>query len=105
MTSPLVPPELLDPVVAYFQPRRVILFGSVALGEAGPDSNIDLPVVLDDDAPKEKLTIRADVECRIIARPTLSLAERRPIAGRMARIAGTLAYEAKLASVVIYERK
>jgi hypothetical protein len=35
--------------VAYFQPRRVILFGSMARGEAGPDSDNDLLVVLDDD--------------------------------------------------------
>jgi hypothetical protein len=35
MPTPLVPPELLDPVVAYFQPRHVIVFGSVAQGEAG----------------------------------------------------------------------
>lgn len=59
MATSLVPPELLDPVVAYFQPRRVIVFGSVAHGDAGPDSDIDLLVVLDDDAPKEKLTYRA----------------------------------------------
>jgi predicted nucleotidyltransferase len=42
MPAPLVPPELLDPVVGYFQPRRVIIFGSVARGEAGPHSDIDL---------------------------------------------------------------
>jgi hypothetical protein len=64
MFTPLVPPELLDPVVAYFQPRRVILFGSAARGEAGPDSDIDLLVVLDDDAPKEKLSYRAGMEAR-----------------------------------------
>ena len=44
MTPTLAPPELLDPVVAWFQPRRVILFGSVARGDAGPDSDIDLLV-------------------------------------------------------------
>ncbi len=38
MRDPLVPPERLDPVMAYFQPRRVIVFGSVARGDAGPDS-------------------------------------------------------------------
>jgi uncharacterized protein len=56
--TPLVPPERLDPVVAYFKPRRVILFGSTARGEAGPDSDIDLLVVLDDDAPLDKLTAK-----------------------------------------------
>ena len=29
------------------KPRRIILFGSVARGEAGPDSDMDLLVVLD----------------------------------------------------------
>jgi hypothetical protein len=33
MNSKLVPAELLDPVVAYFNPRRV--FGSVARGDDG----------------------------------------------------------------------
>lgn len=42
MAGPLVPPELLDPVVACFRPRRVIVFGSVARGDAGPDNDIDL---------------------------------------------------------------
>src|ERR1700690_3491899 len=64
MTIPLVPPELLDPVVAYFNPLRVILFGSVARGESGPDSDIDLLVIVDDDTPPEKLTLKAGYESR-----------------------------------------
>ena len=51
-----MPPELLDPVVAYFNPQKVILIGSVARGEAGPDSDIDLVVVLDDNVPPEMLS-------------------------------------------------
>jgi len=38
----MLPPKLLETVVAHFHPRRVILFGSVARGEEGPDSDIDL---------------------------------------------------------------
>ncbi len=60
----LVPAALLDPVVAYFNPRRVIVFGSVARGEAGPDSDIDLLVIVDDDTPAEKVTLRAGFEAR-----------------------------------------
>jgi len=56
MRKGLVPAEPLDPVVAYFRPRRVILFGSRARGEAGPDSDVDLLVVVDDDTPAERLT-------------------------------------------------
>ena len=55
MARPAVPADLLQSVVAYFSPRQVILFGSHARGEAGPDSDIDLVVVLDDDAPRKPL--------------------------------------------------
>ena len=50
-----VPRDLLDPVVGYFKPQRIILFGSRARGEATRDSDIDLLVVVDDDTPPEKL--------------------------------------------------
>src|SRR5262245_61052343 len=59
-----VPLELLDAVVQYFQPLRVILFGSAARGDAGPDSDIDLLVILDDNAPPEKLTLEAGYQSR-----------------------------------------
>ena len=59
-----MPPELLDPVVAYFNPQKVILIGSVARGEAGPDSDIDLVVVLDDNAPPEMLSAQVGREAR-----------------------------------------
>lgn len=62
--TPLVPPELLDRVVDYFHPRRIVLFGSRARGKSGPDSDIDLLVILDDDAPADKLTLRAGWESR-----------------------------------------
>jgi len=45
MRKPRVPRDLLDPVVEFFKPQRVILFGSRARGEAGRDSDIDLLVV------------------------------------------------------------
>ncbi|MGH9067384.1 MAG: nucleotidyltransferase domain-containing protein [Acidimicrobiales bacterium] len=39
-------PEIVATVVAASNPSRVILFGSVARGDHGPDSDIDLMVVL-----------------------------------------------------------
>jgi hypothetical protein len=45
MSAALVPPQLLDSVVAHFRPQRVIVFGSVARGEAGRGSDLDLLVV------------------------------------------------------------
>jgi predicted nucleotidyltransferase len=38
--------EMVKRIVAKFHPERVILFGSYARGEAGPDSDVDLLVVM-----------------------------------------------------------
>jgi len=105
MTAPLVPPELLDPVVAYFNPRRVILFGSRARGDARPDSDIDLLVVVDDDTPPEKLTLKAGYAAR---RPYHDAADVFPVREatfqRKSQIAGTLPRAATLEGIVVYER-
>lgn len=37
-----------------YQPERVYLFGSKARGDAGPDSDYDLMLVVPDDAPPER---------------------------------------------------
>jgi predicted nucleotidyltransferase len=105
MPAPLVPHELLDPVVAYFRPRRVIVFGSVARGEAGPDSDIDLMVVLDDDAPPDKLTLRAGYEAReTYDQPADIFPCREETFRRKCQIVGTLPYVASTEGIVVYER-
>lgn len=40
-------PHVVDQIVEQFQPARVILFGSIARGETGPDSDLDLMVIFD----------------------------------------------------------
>lgn len=39
--------KMVDLIVERFQPEKVILFGSYARGDAGPDSDVDLLVVKD----------------------------------------------------------
>lgn len=46
--------EAVRRLVAAYQPERVYLFGSVARGDAGADSDYDLLVVVPDDAPPER---------------------------------------------------
>jgi predicted nucleotidyltransferase len=46
--------ELLRRLVAAYDPERVYLFGSVARGEAGPDSDYDLMIIVPDDALPER---------------------------------------------------
>ena len=38
--------EMVSRIVAQFQPEKVVLFGSHARGTAGPDSDVDLLVVM-----------------------------------------------------------
>jgi uncharacterized protein len=105
MSTALVPPEVLDPVVAYFRPRQVILFGSFARGDAGPDSDIDLPVVVDDDTPPEKVTLRAGRESRRSYRqPADVIPVREDTWRRFSRVVGTLPYAARTEGIVVYER-
>ncbi len=51
-TTPLAAwvPEAVEAVVGACHPQRVVLFGSVARGEERPGSDIDLLVIIDDDA-------------------------------------------------------
>src|SRR5205809_131797 len=42
-------------LVEYFQPERIYLFGSVARGDDGPDSDLDFLVVVPDDTSDEKM--------------------------------------------------
>jgi predicted nucleotidyltransferase len=48
-------------IVRQFHPERIILFGSHARGEAGPESDVDLLVVM----PVEGLKHKKQVEIRV----------------------------------------
>lgn len=53
------PPSASDPIlnevvrrlVAVYHPERIYLFGSTARGDAGPDSDYDLMIIVAEDAP------------------------------------------------------
>lgn len=100
-----VPPELLRSVVAYFNPRRVILFGSRARGDARADSDIDLLVVVDDETPAEKLTLDAGFRSALsFPRATDVIPCRACTFQRRRSIVGTLCFTADGEGVVVYER-
>lgn len=46
--------ELVRRLVEAFHPEKIFLFGSKARGEAGPDSDYDLLVLVGDEAPPER---------------------------------------------------
>ena len=50
--------EVVRRLVEAYSPERIYLFGSVAKGEAGPDSDYDIMVIVPDDAAPERLRSR-----------------------------------------------
>jgi len=52
--------QMVDRIVEQFHPERIILFGSHARGDAGPDSDVDLLVVMPVEGSKreKRLEIR-----------------------------------------------
>lgn len=100
-----VPEELLRAVIAYFNPQRVILFGSRARDDGHADSDIDLLVVVDDDTPAEKLTWQALWDAREDYCGAVDLvAFRSSTLSRRARAIGSFAHTLLRDGKVVYER-
>ena len=53
--------EMVQRIVSQFNPETIILFGSHARGEAGPDSDVDLLVVMAVEGSKRRKATEIDV--------------------------------------------
>ena len=101
----LIPAQLLDSVVGFFHPRRVILFGSQARRDAGPDSDVDLLVELDDDAPAELLSAASVYAARKgFAGPVDIIPCRASVLASRSRAVGSFAHVILRDGVTVYER-
>lgn len=58
---------MTNDVVAAFSPLRVVVFGSVARGDAGPDSDIDLLVFVSHVPPGERHLLMGQIRAAITA--------------------------------------
>jgi len=106
MTTPFVPPELLDPVVAHFKPQRIILFGSTARGDTRPDSDIDLLVVVDDDTPPSVLSAKSVYQSRCGYHGAVDILPcRASVLASRARAKGSFADIVLREGVTVYERR
>jgi predicted nucleotidyltransferase len=102
---PRVPEELLRPIIARLKPTRVILFGSHARGQAGPDSDWDLLVVVDDDLPAERVNWRVLHEaCGEFQGAVDLIPCRESVFRDRIDIVGSLPWIAATEGVVVYER-
>lgn len=95
-------PKAIESIVTAYRPTQVILFGSQARGDAGPDSDVDLLVVFDDDRDRRerRIGIRRLLRDMPFAKDVLvaSAADLEHATG------GTAIGGAKRDGVVVYER-
>jgi predicted nucleotidyltransferase len=100
-------PDLADVIVKAFDPRRIILFGSVAQGTDGPDSDIDLLVVLEQAPLADRRRLMVDLRraSRSIAAPHDLLVTSVEDFERNGNVPGTTEFEPATNGTVIYERR
>ena len=102
----MAPPidEVVRAIVERFAPERIILFGSWARGDAGPDSDVDLLVEMESELspPERAIALRRALVPRTWA---LDLLVWTPAeAARMRRVFGSLAETIDREGRVLYER-
>jgi predicted nucleotidyltransferase len=91
-------------IVRMFHPDRVILFGSHARGQAGPDSDVDLLVVMPVEGSRRDKRIAIGASLADFGVPLdIVLSTPQELEGRW-RIPGTIERPAMLEGKVLYER-
>lgn len=85
-------PEAVDVLVRAIHPVSILLFGSVARGEDGPESDIDFLLVVDDDADRHavaKAAVRAVArlgpEVDVVVAPLAAVRAKKDVAGTVIR--------------------
>ena len=99
---PKVALDALAQILAQVQPERVILFGSWARGEAGPDSDLDLLVVLPFKGPRQRIAITLLMALADLPVPKDVIVLRPEEWERGKDLPGTVAFSAAHEGVVLY---
>jgi uncharacterized protein len=99
-------PELVTVIVDTFDPVKIVSFGSVADGTDGPDSDIDLLVILDHAprADRRRLMVALRRAARDIAAPHDLLVTSVHDFERNQDTPGTTEFEPAQHGIVVYER-
>ncbi len=104
MTSAEWIPVIVDRIVERFQPLRVILFGSHARGQARPDSDVDLLVVLAQCSNSRAATIAILRELSDLLAPTDILVTTPEEIERRGQVIGSVLRPALREGRVVYEQ-
>jgi len=96
--------RMVKRIVRRFHPEQIILFGSQARGDAGPDSDIDLLVVMDFEGSKLDLMVELQGAVDPIAVPTDIMVTTPEDLGWRKDIVGTIEWPACKEGKVVYAR-
>jgi predicted nucleotidyltransferase len=96
--------RMVKRIVKNFHPDKIILFGSHARGDAGPDSDVDLLVVMDFEGSKLDKTVKVRVALGSHAVPTDVILSRPKDFAWRKEIVGTIEYPAAREGKVLYAR-
>lgn len=97
--------HMVNRIVQQFRPEKVILFGSHARGEAGPDSDVDLLVVMPTSGSKREAQLRVRGALRDIRVPKDVIVSTPDEFAWRQRVAGTVERLATLEGRVLYARE
>lgn len=96
--------EMVRIIVERFDPERIVLFGSHARGSAGPDSDVDLLVVIPIVGSKRDVEVEIGVALHDIKLPKDIVVVTPDEARRYRDVVGTIVRPALLEGRILYER-
>jgi len=96
--------KFLNRVLERYSPEKILLFGSYASDDAGPDSDIDLLIVMDTEGSSRQKANEIDLLMSDRSVPMDFLVLTPEQYERQKNLIGTLVYEAEREGKVIYER-
>jgi predicted nucleotidyltransferase len=96
--------RMVKRIVRKFHPEKIILFGSHARGDAGPDSDVDLLVVLEFDGSKLDKMVEIGVALHDIPVPKDIVVTRPEDFAWRQEIVGTIEYPATHEGKLLYAR-
>src|SRR5438128_140066 len=96
--------KMVDRIVEEFHPEQIILFGSQARGDAGPDSDIDLLIVMPVAGCKREKRLEIRRALRAIPVPIDIIVTRPEDFAWRKDIVGTIEWPATREGKVLYDR-
>ena len=95
---------MVSRIVSVFQPEKVILFGSLSRGDAGPDSDVDLLVVAEVEGSRRQMAVEMRMTLSDISVPKDIVILTPEEMDAYRNVVGHIAYTASREGKVLYER-